>query len=59
MFRIHDQIHGSHMQQTDKNTKTVCSCCMQHWAAELNHIEVAELLLDYSIDPAATECNGR
>lgn len=30
-----------------------------HWAAELNHIEAAEALLDYGCDPLAVECNGR
>lgn len=42
------------INQRDKNQRTAL-----HWAAEMNHIEVAEALLDYGIDPAATECNGR
>lgn len=28
-------------------------------AAEMNQCEVAECLLDYGVDPFATECNGR
>ncbi|KXZ49670.1 hypothetical protein GPECTOR_20g527 [Gonium pectorale] len=30
-----------------------------HWAAELGHIECAELLIDYGVDVKAVECNGR
>ncbi|GFR40273.1 hypothetical protein Agub_g453 [Astrephomene gubernaculifera] len=30
-----------------------------HWAAELGHIDVAELLIDYGVDVKAVECNGR
>uniref|UniRef100_A0A7S0YEI9 Uncharacterized protein n=1 Tax=Polytomella parva TaxID=51329 RepID=A0A7S0YEI9_9CHLO len=30
-----------------------------HWAAELGHVEAAELLIDYGIDVKAMECNGR
>ncbi len=42
------------INQRDKIQRTAL-----HWAAELNNIEVAEALLDYNIDPAATDCNGR
>ncbi|GLC37378.1 hypothetical protein PLESTB_001593700 [Pleodorina starrii] len=30
-----------------------------HWAAEAGQLEAAECLLDYGVDPLATECNGR
>ncbi|GIL65032.1 hypothetical protein Vafri_18881 [Volvox africanus] len=30
-----------------------------HWAAEAGQVEAAECLLDYGVDPLATECNGR
>ncbi|GIL93449.1 hypothetical protein Vretimale_12719 [Volvox reticuliferus] len=30
-----------------------------HWAAELGHVDAAELLIDYGIDVKAVECNGR
>jgi ankyrin repeat protein len=42
------------INQRDKLQRTAL-----HWAAELNRLEVAEALIDYGIDPAATECNGR
>ncbi|MEW5306548.1 MAG: hypothetical protein WDW36_009004 [Sanguina aurantia] len=30
-----------------------------HWAAEMGHLQTAEVLLDYGCDVAALECNGR
>ncbi|GFR42077.1 hypothetical protein Agub_g2900 [Astrephomene gubernaculifera] len=30
-----------------------------HWAAEAGQVEAVECLMDYGVDPVATECNGR
>uniref|UniRef100_A0A7S0S0X3 Uncharacterized protein n=1 Tax=Chlamydomonas leiostraca TaxID=1034604 RepID=A0A7S0S0X3_9CHLO len=42
------------INQRDKLQRTAL-----HWAAEMGRIEAAEALMDYGVDVAAQECNGR
>lgn len=43
----------------DSNAQDKFNRTALHWAAEMGHLDTADVLLDYGCDVAALECNGR